>query len=92
MGGFGGALKNISIGIASAHGKAYIHGVKVPENIWSADHDAFIESMADAASTIHDMYKGKVAYINVMCNMSVDCDCCAKAEDTCMSEIGILAS
>lgn len=92
MGGFGGALKNISIGIASAYGKAYIHGVKVPENIWSADHDAFIESMADAASTIHDMYKGKVAYINVMCNMSVDCDCCAKAEDPCMNDIGILAS
>ncbi len=92
MGGFGGALKNISIGIASAYGKAYIHGVKVVENIWSANHDAFIESMADAASTIHEMYKDKVVYINVMANMSVDCDCCAKAEDPCMKDIGILAS
>lgn len=92
MGGFGGALKNISIGIASAYGKAYIHGVRIPENIWSADHNSFIESMADAASTIHNMYKGKAVYINVMCNMSVDCDCCAKAEDPCMNDIGILAS
>ena len=92
MGGFGGALKNISIGIASAHGKAYIHGVKVPENIWTADHDSFLECMADAASTIHEYFKDKIVYINVMCNMSVDCDCCAVAEDPKIGDIGILCS
>lgn len=92
MGGFGGALKNISIGIASSHGKAYIHGVKVPENIWTADHDSFLECMADAASTIHEYFKERIVYINVMCNMSVDCDCCAVAEDPAMADIGILCS
>jgi len=92
MGGYGGALKQLSIGIASSFGKAYIHGSGVPENIWTGDHDTFLESMADAASSIHNMYKDNIAYINVMCNMSVDCDCCAKAEDPCMKDIGILAS
>ena len=92
MGGFGGALKNISIGIASAHGKAYVLGVKVPENIWTADHDSFLECMADAASTIHEYFKDKIVYINVMCNMSVDCDCCAVAEDPKIGDIGILCS
>jgi hypothetical protein len=92
MGGFGGALKNISIGIASSHGKAYIHGAGVEEEIWTADHDSFLESMADAASSIVKYFDGKIAYINVMCNMSVDCDCCAEAEDPAMADIGILAS
>jgi hypothetical protein len=92
MGGFGGALKNISIGIASSHGKAYIHGAGVEEEIWTADHDSFLESMADAASSIVKHFAGKIAYINVMCNMSVDCDCCAEAEDPAMADIGILAS
>lgn len=92
MGGFGGALKNISIGIASSHGKAYIHGVKVPENIWTADHDSFLECMADASLTIVDQFKNKIAFINVMCNMSVDCDCCAVAEDPAIADIGILCS
>jgi len=92
MGGYGGALKQLSIGVASSFGKAYIHGSGVPENIWTGDHDTFLESMADAASSIHNMYKDNIAYINVMCNMSVDCDCCAKAEDPCMKDIGILAS
>lgn len=92
MGGFGGALKNISIGIASAHGKAYIHGAGVEEDMWTSDHDSFLESMADAAASIVDYFKGKMAFINVMANMSVDCDCCAVAEDPCMKDIGILAS
>lgn len=92
MGGFGGALKNISIGIASSHGKAYIHGAGIPENLWTAKHDLFLESMADADKTIVDYFKGNIAFINIMCNMSVDCDCCAVAEDPCMKDIGILAS
>ena len=92
MGGFGGALKNISIGLASSYGKAYIHGAGEPEKLWTADHDSFLDSMADAAKSVNDMFAGKVAYINIMKNMSVDCDCCAKAEDPCMSDIGVLAS
>ena len=92
MGGYGGALKQLSIGIASSYGKAYIHGVGVPKDIWTADHDAFLESMADAAASIVDYFQGNVVYINVMKNMSVDCDCCAKAEDPCMKDIGILIS
>lgn len=92
MGGFGGALKNISIGIASSHGKAYIHGAGVPENLWTAEHDLFLESMSDADKSIVDYFKGNIAFINIMCNMSVDCDCCAVAEDPCMKDIGILAS
>jgi hypothetical protein len=92
MGGFGGALKNISIGIASSHGKAYIHGAGVEEEIWTADHDRFLESMADAASSVAKHFEGKIAYINVMVNMSVDCDCCAVAEDPAIADIGILAS
>ncbi|MBQ8351822.1 MAG: DUF362 domain-containing protein [Clostridia bacterium] len=92
MGGFGGALKQLSIGIASSFGKAYIHGAGVPEEIWTADHDSFLASMADAASSVVDYFGGNAAYINVMKNMSVDCDCCAVAEDPCMADIGILAS
>ncbi len=91
MGGFGGALKNISIGLASSHGKANIHGAGKPEEIWTADHDSFLESMAEADKTIMD-YEKNIAFINVMANMSVDCDCCAVAEDPCMKDIGILAS
>ncbi len=92
MGGYGGALKQLSIGIASSFGKASIHGAGVPEKIWTADHDSFLESMADAAGSIIDYFKGNIVYINVMKNMSVDCDCCAVAEDPCISDIGILAS
>ena len=92
MGGFGGALKNISIGIASSHGKAYIHGVGVPEEIWSSDHDSFLESMADAAKAVAQYFDGRIAYINIMRNMSVDCDCCAVAEDPKIGDIGMLAS
>ena len=92
MGGFGGSLKNISIGLASAFGKAYIHGAGEPEKIWTADHDSFIRSMADASKSIVEFFKGKMVFINTMNNMSVDCDCCAVAEDPCMKDIGILAS
>lgn len=92
MGGYGGAIKQLSIGVASSYGKAYIHGVGEPKNIWSADHDSFLKSMADAASSVVDYFKGEIVYINVMKNMSVDCDCCAVAEDPCMKDIGVLVS
>ncbi|MCI9458223.1 MAG: DUF362 domain-containing protein [Oscillospiraceae bacterium] len=92
MGGFGGALKNISIGIASSHGKAYIHGAGNVKKIWSSDHNQFLDSMADACLSIKDFFKGNIAYINIMRNMSVDCDCCAVAEDPKMADIGILSS
>jgi len=92
MGGYGGALKQLSIGVASSYGKAYIHGAGEPAKIWTADHDSFLESMADAAASVVEYFHGNAAYINVMKNMSVDCDCCAVAEDPCMRDIGILAS
>ena len=92
MGGYGGALKQLSIGCASSYGKAYIHGAGEPEKIWTAGHDQFLESMADAAKSVHEYFKGNTVYINVMKNMSVDCDCCAVAEDPCMKDIGILIS
>lgn len=92
MGGYGGALKQLSIGVASSYGKAYIHGAGVPEDIWTADHDSFLEAMADAAGSVVHYFKGNLVYVNVMKNMSVDCDCCAVAEDPCMADIGILAS
>ena len=97
MGGFGGALKQLSIGFASSEGKAYIHSAGRTLNqydVWDKlpPQDKFLESMADAASAVHNMYKGKIVYINMMCNMSVDCDCCAVAEDPCLKDIGILAS
>lgn len=92
MGGFGGALKNMSIGIASSHGKAYIHGAGNPAALWTADHDSFLEAMADADASVMDYMKDRIVFINIMCNMSVDCDCCAVAEDPAMKDIGILAS
>lgn len=92
MGGYGGALKQLSIGVASSYGKAYIHGAGNVEKIWTSDHDKFLESMADAASSVVNYFNDNIAYINIMCNMSVDCDCCAVAEDPCMKDIGILAS
>ncbi len=92
MGGYGGALKNISIGIASSHGKAHIHGVGDPQQIWTADHDSFLESMADAAQSITTYFQDRIVYINIMMNMSVDCDCCAVAEDPAIADIGILSS
>lgn len=97
MGGYGGALKQLSIGCASAQGKAYIHSagtIKDPSLLWDhlPEQDQFLESMADAALSIVDYFKGNLAFINIMCNMSVDCDCCATAEDPCMEDIGIVAS
>ncbi len=92
MGGFGGAIKQLSIGVASSYGKKYIHGVGVLENFWNSDHDSFLESMADAASSVVKLFDGRIAYVNVMKNMSVDCDCCAVAEDPCIADIGILVS
>ena len=92
MGGYGGALKQLSIGVASSFGKAYIHGAGDPKEIWTSDHDSFLESMADAAESVVDYFKGNIVYINVMKNMSVDCDCCAEAEDPCMEDIGMLIS
>lgn len=92
MGGYGGALKQLSIGVASSFGKAYIHGAGVPKDIWTADHDSFLESMADAAGSVIAYFKGNLVYVNVMKNMSVDCDCCAVAEDPCIADIGILVS
>ena len=97
MGGFGGALKQLSIGCASSVGKAWIHSAgtnKDQYTLWNnlPPQDDFLESMADAASAVVDYFKGNMAFINIMCNMSVDCDCCATAEDPCMKDIGILAS
>ena len=93
MGGFGGALKNISIGIASAHGKAHIHGVGVPEELWTADHNSFLECMADAAKSVVE-YLGRrnTAFINVANRLSVDCDCDAHPHEPEMADIGVFAS
>ena len=92
MGGFGGALKNMSIGLASSRGKAWIHsgGVK-REDIWSTPQEDFIESMAEADKAVVDYCKN-IVYINVVNNLSVDCDCVANPEEPCMNDIGILAS
>ena len=97
MGGYGGALKQLSIGCASRKGKAYIHGAGKTKSalfVWNhlPEQDKFLESMADAASSVHNMFKDNIVYINVMKNMSVDCDCCKVAEDPCLKDIGILAS
>ncbi len=97
MGGYGGALKQLSIGCASSSGKAWIHSAgtnKDQYTLWNKlpEQNAFLESMADAASAVMNYFNGQIAFINIMANMSVDCDCCAKAEDPCMKDIGILAS
>ena len=92
MGGYGGALKQLSIGFASSYGKKYIHGVGDTENFWHSDRLHFLESMADAAGSVMEFFQNNIAYINVMKNMSVDCDCCAVAEDPCIKDIGVLAS
>ena len=97
MGGFGGALKQLSIGCDSTAGKAYIHSAgKTTDQyiLWDnvAAQDDFLESMADSASSVVNYFKGNMAFVNIMCNISVDCDCCAVAEDPCMKDIGILSS
>ena len=97
MGGYGGALKQLSIGCASRAGKALIHSAGKTDDrfdTWKmhADKNQFPEAMADAAETVAEHFKGAIAFINVMKNLSVDCDCCQVAEDPCMKDIGILAS
>ena len=92
MGGYGGALKQLSIGYASSYGKKYIHGVGDPDNFWTANRDDFMRAMADSALSVVEFFKGNAVYVNVMKNMSVDCDCCAVAKDPCMGDIGILIS
>lgn len=97
MGGYGGAIKQLSIGCASSDGKAWIHsGGRVANQklVWrnTATQNDFLQAMADAASSVSKYFDGNIVYINVMCNMSVDCDCCAVAEDPCMKDIGILSS
>ena len=97
MGGYGGAIKQLSIGCASSVGKSWIHSAgkeKDQTKLWSnlPEQDRFLEAMADSASSVVEYFKGNIAYINIMCNMSVDCDCCKNAEDPCMKDIGILAS
>ena len=97
MGGYGGALKQLSIGCASSRGKAWIHSAgtnKDQYTLWDnlPPQDDFLESMAEAASSVVDYFHGNMAFINVMANMSVDCDCCAEAEDPCLKDIGILSS
>ena len=97
MGGYGGALKQLSIGCASSEGKSWIHSAgtnKDQYTVWNKlpAQDDFLESMAEAASTVVDYFKGNMVFINVMANMSVDCDCCAVAEDPCMKDMGILIS
>ena len=94
-GGYGGALKQLSIGFASSYGKKYIHGCGCTEDFWHSEQNDFLDSMAEAASSVVDYIHqkgGELVYVNVMKNMSVDCDCCAKAEDPCMSDIGMLIS
>lgn len=93
MGGYGGAIKQLSIGMASSYGKAYIHGTGNAEgDYFATDQGKFLEAMADSASAVAKYFENNITYINVMCNLSVDCDCCAVAEDPCMEDIGILAS
>ena len=96
MGGYGGALKQLSIGVASSKGKRYIHCCGKEngsyEEMFQVEQIKFLEAMADAASSVVNYFGKNIAYINIMCNMSVDCDCCAVAKDPCMQDIGILAS
>ncbi len=93
MGGFGGALKQLSIGCASSYGKAYIHGAGNPEqDMFKTEQVSFVKSMGDAASSVHKYFNGNIAYINAMVNISIDCDCDGNASAPCMKDIGILAS
>ncbi|MBQ2872881.1 MAG: DUF362 domain-containing protein [Bacilli bacterium] len=96
MGGYGGALKQLSIGVASSKGKRYIHCVGKEngayEDMFKVDQNKFLEAMADSAKSVIDYFNKEIIYINIMCNMSVDCDCCATAKDPCIKDIGILSS
>ena len=97
MGGYGGALKQLAIGCASSEGKSLIHSGGFTDDqtiVW--DHvpaqEVFCEAMADAAGSVMAFFKGNTAFVSMVCNLSVDCDCCAVAEDPCMKDIGILSS
>ena len=92
MGGFGGALKNMSIGIASKYGKAYIHGAGEVEHIWDCEQNKFLEAMADADKSIMEFFSNKIAFINCMVRLSIDCDCDSNPHEPEMHDIGILAS
>ena len=92
MAGYGGAIKNISIGIASSEGKAHIHSGGTGGSIWGGDQDAFLESMAEAGKSVVDYLDGNILYINVMNRLSVDCDCDGSPAEPDMHDIGILAS
>ena len=93
MGGFGGALKQLSIGCASSYGKAYIHGAGNPdEDMFKTDQLSFVIAMGDAASSVHKYFKGNIVYITAMVNISIDCDCDGNASAPCMQDIGLLAS
>ncbi len=92
MAGYGGAIKNISIGIASAEGKAHIHSGGTGGSMWGGDQDAFSESMAEAGKSVTDYLNGNILYINVMNRLSVDCDCDSSPAEPDMHDIGILAS
>ena len=97
MGGYGGALKQLSIGCASSRGKAWIHSAGTNKNqhtLWNnlPKQNDFLESMAEAASSVVNYFHGNIVYINILANMSVDCDCCADAEDPCLSDMGIMIS
>mgnify|MGYP002512104131 FL=1 len=96
MGGYGGALKQLSIGVASSAGKCWIHSVgktRSQDEVWEVEvnHDEFLEAIAESAGSVAEYFKDNIVYINIMCNLSVDCDCCYIAEDPCMADIGILA-
>ncbi len=92
MGGFGGALKQLSIGCASSYGKAYIHGAGNPdEDMFKTDQLSFVTAMGDAASSVHKYFKGNIVYITAMVNISIDCDCDGNASAPCMQDIGLLA-
>lgn len=97
IGGYGGALKQLSIGCASTRGKCYIHTagkVTSKDELWNnlPEQNLFLEAMVDAAKSVVSYFNGNILYINIMCNLSVDCDCCSNAEEPCMNDIGILAS
>ena len=92
MAGFGGAIKNISIGIASSEGKAHIHSGGTGGSMWGGDQDASLESMAEAGKSVADYLDGNILYINVMNRLSVDCDCDGNPSEPDMHDIGILAS
>ena len=92
MAGYGGAIKNISIGIGSSKGKGHIHSGGTGGSMWGADQNAFLEAMGEAGKSVVDALDGQIVYINVMNRLSVDCDCDGNPAEPDMHDIGILAS